>query len=581
MKSWKRTHTCGELNRSNLSQNVTLNGWVHSIRDHGGVLFIDLRDRYGMTQVVFKQGFAGANQLGAEFVIAVSGKVEPRLKGKENPKLPTGEIEVLVDELEILNAAKPPPFPLDSREEIATDVRLKYRYVDLRRTSMQRIQLLKHKVMQAGRTALTKMNFVEIETPYLVKYTPGGARNFLVPCRYIPGTFYALAESPQIFKQLYMMAGYDRYFQIARCFRDEALRADRQPEFSQIDIEMSFVDEEDVMSAVEEVIVATFAEGGITIQKPFRRIPFDEAMRDYGIDKPDLRYSLKLQDYTDALRGIGFNILKSAIEGGARVKGVLIPNDITRKEFDSLTDFVKQFGAKGLLHVKLADTASGPLGKFMTPEIVAAIQKISGSKTGTLLLAAEKEPKVLDIAGVLRLEVIKRYNIKKDADFVCCWITDFPMFELSEEGQVVARHHPFTSPRVEDLDKLETRPLEVKARAYDLVINGTEAAGGSIRIHRRDVQKRVFKVLGVSDEEAQEKFSFLLEALESGAPPHGGIAFGLDRLVMLIAGEDSIRDMIPFPKTSTGQDLMSGAPGTVSEKQLQELNIRVAIPPKK
>ncbi|MBI3270515.1 MAG: aspartate--tRNA ligase [Planctomycetes bacterium] len=593
MASWtlKRTHTCGELRATHKDQTVTLNGWVENRRDHGGLCFIDLRDRYGRTQIVFSpqrsaELHAKASGLRPEWVVAVRGVVCPRPGGTVNPNLSTGEIEVEAREFEVLNEAKVLPFPLSDDAEVGEELRLRHRYLDLRRRSMQQNLVLRAKLVQVMREYFAKHNFVDIETPFLVRSTPGGARNYLVPSRLFAGSFFALPESPQLFKQLLMVAGYDRYVQIARCLRDEDLRADRQPEFTQLDVEMSFVQADDVMTMLEGCVAEIMERVlGRKIDLPFRRMPFAEALSLYGTDKPDLRFGMPLWDVADIAKSCSFKVFTDALAAGGAVKGIAATGAArySRKEIDELSTFAQGFGAKGVAWLKVEEAGlTGSIAKFFQPAELAALRERMHAAPGDLLLfVADKPELVHQVLGALRNHLAGKLDLIKDGEFRFAWVVDFPMFEYSnEEKTIVARHHPFTSPKDEDLAILEEKPLEVRAKAYDLVLNGVELGGGSIRIHRHDLQRRIFKLLGIGDQEAKEKFSFLLEAFEFGAPPHGGIALGIDRFVMLLLGLDSIRDVIAFPKNQKAMDLMTGAPGTVTPRQWKELHIRPEEPPK-
>jgi aspartyl-tRNA synthetase len=587
MKTTYRTHTCGELTKAHAGLSVRLAGWVDSSRDHGGVIFIDLRDRYGRTQCVFnpehsRVAHAQAEKMHGQYVIQVEGAVRPRPADAINPKMPTGEIEVLADKTAVLATSESLPFEVSDQCDAGEDIRLQYRYLDLRRPRMQRNLMTRHLIVRTMRRVLEDVGFIEVETPAMTRYTPGGARNFLVPSRINPGRFYALAESPQLFKQLLMMAGYDRYYQIARCYRDEDLRADRQPEFTQLDIEMGLVSEADVMAVTEKVVAAVIeAVAGRKVQTPFPHLTFAEAMRDYGVDKPDRRFEMKIGDVVHVAKETDFRVFREAAEKGGHVRGLKVPGGqaFSRKEIDDLTAYAGGFGAKGLawMKVEASGDLSGTIAKFFKPPQQKALKEAFAAQPGDLLLFVADEPGVVAASlGNLRVHLGHKLGLVKDDGFEFCWVTDFPLLEYDlETKRYVAMHHPFTSPNEADLDKLETAPASVRARAYDLVLNGVELGGGSIRIHRTDVQARMFKVLGISAEEAREKFSFLLEALKFGAPPHGGIALGLDRFVRILLGEDSIRDGIAFPKTQRGQDLMTGAPGTVDEKQLRDLHIRL------
>jgi aspartyl-tRNA synthetase len=582
----KRTHTCGELRASDVGKIVTLNGWVDRRRDLGGLIFIDLRDRYGKTQVVFSpqhndQAYQIAKELKSEFVISVTGKVERRPKGAENPSLPTGEIDVLADEVQILSKSETPPFLIEDDINVSEELRLKYRYLDLRRPIMQSNLITRHRMAQVVRRYFDENGFIEIETSFLVKSTPEGARDFLVPSRLHPGKFYALPQSPQLYKQILMVAGFDRYFQIVRCFRDEDLRADRQPEFTQIDVEMSFVTEEDVFNIVEGLIFRLMKEiKGIEIQLPFPRIPYVEAIEKYGTDKPDLRFDLEIVNATDIFKTTEFKVFREAIENGGVICGLNLPGcaNFSRKQIDELTNFVKDLGAGGLVHFKVENgEVESPVAKYFTKISLQKLKERMSSRDGDLMILISDQPqKVYSILGSLRLEMGRRLNLIDEEQFRFAWIVDFPLLEWDEEeNRWVSVHHPFTSPKLEDLHLLDSDPGKVRARAYDLVLNGNEIAGGSIRIHDAELQRKIFKLLGISDEEARKKFGFLLEAFKYGAPPHGGIAFGFDRLVMLFTGMKSIRDVIAFPKTSSALSLMDEAPSEVDPKQLDELHIQV------
>lgn len=583
-----RTHNCGELRENNIGENVVLNGWVENRRDLGGVIFIDLRDRYGITQIVFEPGYNSethriGGDLRSEFVVAVEGKVRKRPEGTENPQLPTGIIDVMIDQIVVLNKAETTPFQIKDKIDVTEDLRLKYRYLDLRRGRMQRNLLLRHKVYQLVRNYFDKNNFLEIETPILMKSTPEGARDFLVPSRMHKGKFYALPQSPQTYKQILMVSGFDKYFQIVKCFRDEDLRADRQPEFTQIDVEMSFVDTQQVFEVVEGLMKLLYKEIlGYELKTPLKQLSFDEAMEKYGSDKPDLRYELEMKILNHIFENSGFKVFSDAVKSDGIVTGLLAKQcgDYTRSQLDVLTDFVKKLGAGGLIWMRIKENndLDAPIAKFLSDQEKSNIIDEMNTEAGDLIfILAGPKLKTLSIMGELRKEMAKRLElIKTDAEPSMLWVTDFPLFEWDEETKrYYAMHHPFTSPRFEDINKLETSPSEVRAKAYDLVLNGNEIAGGSIRIHDSSLQSKMFKSLGISEQEAAIKFGFLLNAFKFGAPPHGGIAFGLDRMVMLFAGESSIRDVIAFPKTASGMSLMDESPSIVDEDQLRELHIRL------
>jgi aspartyl-tRNA synthetase len=586
MGELRRTHSCNDLGGGDVGRQVTLMGWVLRRRDHGGVIFIDLRDRWGITQVVFNpevnpQVHAKAHQIRSEWVLAVRGKVVARPGDMANPKLHTGEIEVLVDTLQLLNTSETPPFPLDEEVEVSDILRLQYRYLDLRRPEMAAKLVMRHKAVQAVRNYLNDHGFLDIETPMLTRSTPEGARDYLVPSRVNAGRFYALPQSPQLFKQLLMIAGMDRYYQIVKCFRDEDLRADRQPEFTQIDMELSFVDEEEIIAINEGMIAALFKETlGLELTPPFPRLTYAEAMNRFGTDRPDVRFAMELVDLTAIASACSFKVFREVADRGGSVRAINATGcaDFTRKELDLLTEFVAQFGARGLAWVKIKEGGEwqSPIAKFFTAEEREAIAVATGAVVGDLLFfAADKNAAVFQVLSELRVELARRLGLLNRDDFRFVWVTDFPMMEYDEkEKRYQALHHPFTAPREEDVAKLASAPLEVLSRAYDLVLNGTEIGGGSIRIHRRELQAKVLEVLGIGAAEAEEKFGFLLRALELGAPPHGGIAFGLDRLLMLITGSDSIRQVIAFPKTQKATCPLTEAPAAVARRQLTELHIR-------
>ncbi len=581
----QRTHTCNELGNNHLGEEVVLMGWVLRRRDHGGVIFIDLRDRWGITQVVFnpelnEEVHRKAHRLRSEWVLAVRGRVELRPDDMANPKLKTGTIEVLVSELRILNTSKTPPFPLDEDVEISDNLRLQYRYLDLRRPEMAEKLVMRHKAVQAVRSFLSDNNFLEIETPVLTRSTPEGARDYLVPSRVNAGRFYALPQSPQLFKQMLMISGMDRYFQVVKCFRDEDLRADRQPEFTQIDMELSFIHEEEIISITEAMIKAVFAATrGIELSPPFARMTYDEAMRRFGTDRPDTRFGLELIDLTEDLRGCGFKVFSSIIDKGGVVKAINAKGCATfsRKDLDTLTEYAGRFGARGMAWIKIKeDEWQSPITKFFNKDELAAMGRALDARPGDLILFGADSPAIVQqVLAELRLELARRLELIDKETFNFLWITDFPLLEYDhEQKRHTAVHHPFTAPQDDQLELLATDPGKVKSRAYDLVLNGNEIGGGSIRIHQRDVQEKVLQALGIDSREAEEKFGFLLRALELGAPPHGGIAFGVDRLMMLLTGSESIRDVIAFPKTQKATCPLTDAPAPVSRRQLTELSLR-------
>ena len=587
MQFKRRTHTCGELRESNIGENVVLNGWVDRRRDLGGVIFIEVRDRHGITQIVFEPTFnetahQAAKDLRSEFVIAIEGVVRKRPADTDNADLATGHIDVMVNNLIILNEAETPPFAIKDDIDTHEDLRLKYRYLDLRRPKLQKSLILRHKMAQVTRQYFDENGFVEVETPVLMKSTPEGARDFLVPSRMHKGKFYALPQSPQTYKQLLMVAGMDRYFQIVKCFRDEDLRADRQLEFTQIDVEMSFIDQEDIFTIVEGLMKRFFKQvWNRELQIPLPRLSFDEAMEKYGSDKPDLRFNLEMKTLNDIFNNTGFKVFKDAVDAKGVITGLLAPGcgDYTRNQLDVLTDFVKGHGAKGLIWIRVKENElESPTMKFFSDQEKQSLTNSLKAKPGDLIfILSGPKLKTLNTMGALRLEMAKRLNlIKEDSAPKLLWVTDFPLFEWDEEsGRFYAMHHPFTSPRVEDIPLMSSDPGKVKARAYDLVLNGSEIAGGSIRIHNSDLQSKMFQALGISDEEAQYNFGFLMNAFKYGAPPHGGIAFGFDRMAMIFAGEHSIRDVIAFPKTASAISLMDDSPSTVDENQLKELHIKI------
>ncbi|MBQ7199010.1 MAG: aspartate--tRNA ligase [Selenomonadaceae bacterium] len=586
LKGLERNRNCGEIRKIDEGQEVQLAGWVSRRRDHGGLIFVDMRDRSGIVQIVFdeseigEKSFDKAETLRNEFVIGIRGKVRARSAETVNPKMATGEIEIVVSELRILNKAKTPPFYIQDGIDVDENVRLRYRYLDLRRPEMQKNIMLRHRVTKIMRDYLDANGFLEIETPMLCRSTPEGARDFLVPSRLNPGQFYALPQSPQIFKQLLMVSGFEKYFQIVRCFRDEDLRADRQPEFTQLDIETSFLNQDDIINLMEGLIKNIFESTlDVKISTPFQRMSWQEAMDRFGTDKPDLRFGMELQDISEYVKGSDFKVFSSVLESGGQIKVINVEGyaNIPRKELDGLVEYVKTYGAKGLAWIQYADEGiKSPFKKFYSEETFEQIKQATGAKTGDLLLVVgDKASVVAQALGELRLEMARRRNLI-DANKLCfLWIVDFPMFEYVEEDKrYKAMHHPFTSPREEDVEFLLTAPEKVKANAYDIVLNGVEVGGGSLRIYQSDLQEKVFEAIGLTKEEARAKFGFLIDAFEYGTPPHGGIAFGLDRLVMLMAQRKSIRDVIAFPKTQSAIDPMSHAPSEVDEKQLRELHIK-------
>ena len=587
MLGLKRSHRCTEVTTANIGQEVTVMGWVQKSRNKGGIIFVDLRDRSGILQIIFEESdcgaesFAKAEKLRSEYVIAVTGRVEAR-SGAVNENLATGAIEVRANSLRILSESETPPFPIEENSKTKEELRLKYRFLDLRRPDMQRNLLLRSKIAILTRQFLAEEGFLEIETPTLIKSTPEGAREYLVPSRVHPGSFYALPQSPQLFKQLLMCSGYDRYFQLARCYRDEDLRADRQPEFTQIDMELSFVDVDDVIDVNERLLHKLFKEIlNVEIPQPIPRMTWQEAMDRFGSDKPDLRFGMELKNVSDVVKDCEFVVFKGALENGGTVRGINAEGQghMPRKKIDALVEFAKGYGAKGLAYVAIQEDGSykSSFAKFMTEEQMAALISAMDGKPGDLLLfAADKNKVVWDVLGNLRLEIARQLDLLKKDDYKFLWVTEFPLLEYSEEqGRFVAMHHPFTMPMDEDWHLIDSNPGAVRAKAYDIVLNGTEIGGGSVRIHQSDIQSKMFEVLGFTPEKAQEQFGFLLEAFKYGVPPHAGLAYGLDRVVMLMGGCDSIREVIAFPKVKDASCLMTEAPTPVDPKQLEELGIEV------
>ncbi|OUP20280.1 aspartate--tRNA ligase [Lachnoclostridium sp. An196] len=587
MKGLHRSHRCTEVSTANIGETVTVMGWVQKSRNKGGIIFVDLRDRSGLLQLIFEEAdcgaenFAKAEKLRSEFVIAAVGKVEAR-SGAVNENLATGAIEIRVKELRILSEAQTPPFPVEADSKTKEEIRLKYRFLDLRRPDIQNKLMLRSQVAAKVRSVLTEEGFLEIETPILIKSTPEGARDYLVPSRVHQGKFYALPQSPQLFKQLLMCSGYDRYYQIAKCFRDEDLRADRQPEFTQIDMEMSFVDVDDVIAVNEKLIAKVFKDAiGVDVPLPIPRMTWQEAMDRFGSDKPDTRFGMELKDVSEIVKDCGFGVFTGALENGGSVRGINAEGQghMPRKKIDALVEFAKGFGAKGLAYLSVNEdgTYKSSFAKFMTEEQLKALVDAMGGKPGDLLLfAADKNKVVWDVLGNLRLELARNLGLLDKNQFNFLWVTEFPLLEWSEEqNRFVAMHHPFTMPMDEDLDKIDTDPGAVRAKAYDIVLNGTELGGGSVRIHQADIQEKMFEVLGFTKEQAQERFGFLLDAFKYGVPPHAGLAYGFDRLMMLMTGADSIREVIAFPKVKDASDLMTNAPDVVDPVQLEELGIAV------
>ena len=590
MKGLHRTHRCTEVSSKNVNETVTVMGWVQKSRNKGGIIFVDLRDRSGILQVIFEEdkcgseSFAKAEKLRSEYVVAITGKVALRAGGI-NKNLATGDIEIIAKDIRILSEAETPPFPIEENSKTKEEVRLKYRTLDLRRPDLQRNLILRSKVVSIIRNFLAEEGFLEIETPILNKSTPEGARDYLVSSRVHPGSFYALPQSPQIFKQLLMAAGYDRYYQVAKCFRDEDLRADRQPEFTQIDMELSFVDIEDVLDVNERLLARVFKEAiGVDVPLPLQRMTWAEAMERFGSDKPDIRFGMELVNVTDVVKDCDFVVFKGAIENGGSVRGINVKGQgaMPRKKIDALVDFAKGYGAKGLAYIAIHEDGSikSSFAKFMKDEEMDALVKAMDGQPGDLLLfAADRDKIVFSVLGALRCELADQLELVSKDDYRFLWVTEFPVFEWSdEENRYMAMHHPFTMPMEEDLDLLDTDMGKARAKAYDIVLNGVELGGGSVRIHQDDIQEKMFKLLGISEEDAHDRFGFLLTAFKYGVPPHAGLAFGLDRMIMLMTGADSIRDVIAFPKVKDASCLMSNAPDKVDAKQLEELCIKVEIP---
>lgn len=590
MKGLKRTHRCTEVSNKNVNETVTVMGWVQKSRNKGGIIFVDLRDRSGLLQIIFEEdkcgseSFAKAEKLRSEFVVAITGEVALRAGGI-NKNLATGDIEIIAKDIRILSEAETPPFPIEENSKTKEEIRLKYRPLDLRRPDIQRNLILRSKVVSEIRNYLAEEGFLEIETPILNKSTPEGARDYLVPSRVHPGTFYALPQSPQIFKQLLMASGYDRYYQVAKCFRDEDLRADRQPEFTQIDMELSFVDVEDVLDVNERLLARVFKNClGVDVQLPLQRMTWVEAMERFGSDKPDLRFGMELKNVTDIVKDCGFGVFTGAIENGGSVRAINVKGQgaMPRKKIDALVDFAKGYGAKGLAYICINEdgTFKSSFAKFMSEdEMKNLVAAVDGEPGDLLLFAADRDKIVFSVLGALRCEMAEQLELIDKNDFRFLWVTEFPVFEWSdEEERYKAMHHPFTMPMDEDLELLDTDMGKARAKAYDIVLNGVELGGGSVRIHQDDVQEKMFKLLGFTEEEAHDRFGFLLDAFKYGVPPHAGLAFGLDRMIMLMTGADSIRDVIAFPKIKDASCLMSNAPDVVDPKQLEELCLKVEIP---
>ncbi len=586
-----RTHTCCELTKEHIGEEATLSGWVHRRRDHGGLIFIDLRDRYGITQVVFdpsndKDSHITAENIRSEFVINIKGVVRARPDGQANPDMKTGEIEVLGNFINILSRAKTPPFEIDQDKEVGEDLRLKYRYLDLRRQRMKNNIELRHRVIKSIRDFLDEEKFLEIETPILIKGTPEGSREYIVPSRIYPGTFFVLPQSPQQLKQLLMVAGMDRYFQIARCFRDEDQRGDRQPEFTQLDLEMSFVEEEDVMNLNEKLLISLLEEHAPDkeiLAKPLPKLTWHDAMSKYGSDKPDLRFELSLCDVSDVVSNSEFKVFSGTVQNGGVVKGFRVPNgtEMPRSEIDGYEELAKSYGAKGLAYLSWKDgEIKGPIAKFLSEDELKGIQERAEAAEGDVVFfMADKFDLACNVLGAVRLKIAEKLGLRDESKLALCWVVDFPMFEWDEElDSFSAAHHPFTSPKHEDAELLSTDPAKARSKAYDLVMNGVEIAGGSIRIHDAELQSKVFDALGISKEDAQVRFGHMLDAFSYGAPPHGGIAWGLDRFVMLLADEPNIREVIAFPKDQKAKDLMTGAPTELPKEQVDEMHIKVSLP---